>query len=578
MYQGSFWNQRLGVIAGLRKDRYHSREQRYDRFEEEPFNSARPLSEGPIAQPFLNADNETFGFVPFRDGALDTNTYRPGPDAEKEESATLALSYRITDGITLHALRAEGITPNTGILDGNNQGFPSEKTLSEEIGIKFELFDSKLSGAVAVYRITRENAVYGVLGAPSPLGWLGGDSRNPEVPENPETIFDPDIRHFIGDGFFSDETNDGQTLISYGINKTIFDQDDVDIGPFAAPGTRNKRLPEGVVGQGIFGGGSIPLTYLDYSKLDKPAFNRDGEMIIRDGQVRTWRYYAEQAYADRHNMPINGVDTPTNFWPIYNARLLGAAAGNNIDAGAGQTGRANVTYTDEATGVDLNMIYQPNKNLQFVFSYAHTEREVVSAFDLVDNVDPVTGEWHGTEYSQMVRVLGREAFGLEEELDSNGNVIAITKNGQAIKNGDVRTTDLVDPTKGIELYDGSEDSGSVLAKYTFTEGKLDRLAMTLGVTYRGPARTSFEIGGFNLSGNEFGTPPTPEQTTVNLGFSYSIPGDKYTHRFRLNVNNVTDEFYDFTIANYDDDGTPVQRITEVYRDPREVRFSWNINF
>ena len=224
------------------------------------------------------------------------------------------------------------------------------------------------------------------------------------------------------------------------------------------------------------------------------------------------------------------------------------------------------------------MIYQPNKNLQFVFSYAHTEREVVSPFNLVDNVDPLTGEWHGTEYYQMVRVLGREAFGLEEELDSNGNVIAITKNGQPIKNGDVRTTDLVDPIKGIELYDGSEDSGSILGKYTFTEGKLDRLAMTLGVTYRGPARTSFEIGGFNLAGNQFGTPPTPEQTTVNLGFSYSIPGDKYTHRFRVNVNNVTDESYDFTIANYDDDGMPVQRITEVYRTPRDIRASWNINF
>jgi len=276
-------------------------------------------------------------------------------------------------------------------------------------------------------------------------------------------------------------------------------------------------------------------------------------------------------------MPINGVSTDTNFWPILNNRILGSYAGNNMGVGSGQNGRANVTYTDEATGVDLNFIYQPNKNLQFVFSYAHTEREVVSPFDLVDNIDPVSGEWHGTEYDPMVRVLGRAAFGLEEELDGNGNVIAVTKNGQPITNGDVRTTDLLTPIKGISLYDGSEDSGSVLAKYTFTEGKLDRFAATLGLTYRGPAPTSFEIGGFNLAGNSFGTPPTPEQTTLNLGFSYNIPGNKVTHRFRLNVNNITDEFYDFTIANYDDNGTPVQRITEVYRTPREFRFTWSMN-
>jgi len=205
------------------------------------------------------------------------------------------------------------------------------------------------------------------------------------------------------------------------------------------------------------------------------------------------------------------------------------------------TSSANVSYTDEATGVDLNLIWQPNPNLQFVISYAHTEREVIWPFDLVDNVDPLTGEWHGTEYGSWVRVLGRETFGLEEERDANGNVIAITKNGQPLKNGDVRTSDIHIPMTGLSRYDGSEDSGSILGKYTFTDGRLDGLAATLGVIYRGPARTSFEVGGFNLAGNKFGTPPTPEIVTVNMGLSYQLNLDKVSHRFRVNINNLLDK-------------------------------------
>lgn len=573
LYQGSLLNNRLGVIAGVRHDRYHARDQLYDRYQEAIVNPLRPLASPPAGVISDNTNNETFGFLPAPEGVT-LQTYRPGPEAETEVTKTFALNYKLSEKLTLYGMRGEGLTPNTGALDGNGEGIDAERTTSTELGLKFDILDKKISGSVSVYKIKRENALWNLRSAPSPIDWVGGAARPGETPTERDDAFDP-----------TQITPDSP--LNYGINDFYLKEDGIQLGKVTkfirdANGTitgRTIEFPEGYLGANLwFGSDLIPQNYVyfDYAKIDELAVGKDGST-----NGKTWRHYLEKAYADRGRSRVGfrGAGGPDDFDPVTFGKQIGNFQGNNPSHRSG-TG-TNVTYTDEATGYDLQMIFQPTNSLQFVFNYAHTEREAISTFQLAEVFDPDTGIQFGTEYDDWVRVLGRAAFGLEEHDDDGDGVFdRVTKIGETgvLGVGDVPTSSLVGGIQGLSLFTQPEDSASLFSKYTFEEGVLKGLSPNIGVRYVGPAKTTTPIGGNDLAENRFGTPPTAERYSVNMGLIYRWKTERVNYRLQLNVYNLLDDQKGLSVVDYSDATNSEVRRTLRFYTPRNFRLSLSMQF
>ncbi|MCH6259335.1 hypothetical protein MLD52_22465 [Puniceicoccaceae bacterium K14] len=480
LYKGDFFNDKLSLLAGYRYDEYFTRAQLWDRFDEnapiagfanyaELIASDDEATDGadswddatlrdpegetylPIVSP-LNTlgysweDPGTFGYN-FR--AYDTESeYGPGDSPSSETSVTLALNYDITDALTVYTVSSGGVTPNIGLLDGNLDPHPSEITQNLEIGLKFELFDGKLSGTISAYEITRENAVWEAAGAPRPSDY-GGSIYT--VDEAGAPRFDAPL------------VQSGAYPINYGVHANVFDEiwkdaivrakeidpsfaearPDLDLSQFEEGdyGFRdvfgNRRLSgytydeNGVIEAPIdtpqFAEGVYERvdewTYLNYNDLDAPlvaTHNNGYTRVVFSGEeyrhevqpgpgtgpafpdvniyylpiARTFRDVLETAYADRERS-TEGVDTdfrtPEQYTPLYKSGGTPPGWG----AHTSRESQTDVLFTDIATGYDLQLIYQPTKSWQFTFSYAHTEREAQGGFQFVDAavdlIDPVTG-------------------------------------------------------------------------------------------------------------------------------------------------------------------------------------------
>ena len=522
VYQGSFWDDRIMVIAGVRHDRYQALEKVYDR-------------QQPSSGLIRNPDNETFGFE-----SEEYNFENP----INVTTNTGAVRYDITDDFSFYALAAEGVSPNTGALDGNDDFIDAERSLSKEIGVKFDLWDGKLSGTISAYEIDRSNAIWQFESAPKPAGWVGGSNES-------------GTRARTGQDFDPAEVLNGSGPLAYGVDSSYFDPADIAVDPVT------RERPFGVLAvEGQHNGTPTPQSYvyLIYDQLDEAGFRDE----------------IERAFADTHRMRGNNSE---DINPIFYTRTTGTFSGLNP---SGVTGAANVTFGDQARGVDLQMIYSPLENWQIIFNYAHTERKVTEPFGLVPAIDQITGTEFGTEYDSWVRALGREAFGLEE-VDNNGDGIPdqILKDGQPVSLTNIVPADSA--TGGINnanLFLGAEDEASLWNKYTFTSGPLRRLSVVFGARYTGPQATAVTVGGSNLTANLYPTPPTEERYEFDAGLIYNKRIGNTDWRFAFNIYNLTDDQKDYSEVSYTNvlDGSTELRRSQIYHAPRSFRFSAGVTF
>ncbi|MCH6258466.1 TonB-dependent receptor plug domain-containing protein [Puniceicoccaceae bacterium K14] len=629
LYQGSFMDNKLGIIIGARHDRYHSRVRVFDRyddddpaaFDQDPDNNnLLPTS----AFWWNNQDNSTFGFSTEEGDDL----YLPSPTAaETEVTTTIAVNYKITDDLTVYAVRAEGLTPNTGALDGNFDGIPSEQSTSYEIGLKFDLWESRLSGTLSFYRIERENALWNFTNAPDPSSWPLVDGVPPLDPTSTADVtnsFSPEYLEEVGG---IDLGNGGQIPLNYGIDDYYFQQDGITVGavrinpddPRNTSGRPNFVNPDGYLGAQAGGGTSNIRTtrYLEYNLLDEPVIDSSGfehlaggDRVLRvyetaddfvrfnvdaDGNMLgeytgpaddllTWRHYMELAFADvsRSSALFDLANGPEDFDPIDYDRERNSP--NGFHSSIPNITGANVIYSDESNGIDLNLVYSITDNWQAIFSYSHIEREATSPFQLVDasyTNDEGTFSF-GTEYDQWVRTFGREAFGLVEHKDENGNVYKVSKadgDGSQVGLGEVSPLDLVGGLQGTSLYFGAEDSASIWSKYSITEGKFKNLEFGFGAVYTGPQATSVPIGGSTLAQNLFGTPDTKERVKVDASLNYKWRWQDLDFAARLNVYNLTDDTEGEVFVRYEDeDGDQILRRTVNMYAPLSARLSLSVLF
>lgn len=521
IYQGRFWEDRVMLIAGLRHDRYQGKEKEYDRR-----NGTIGLIENP--------DNETHGFL-----REEYNFEQP----VKVTTNTVAARYDIREGLSVYALAAEGVSPNTGALDGNDEFIDAERSLSKEIGLKWELRGGRLSGTLSVYEIERDNAIWDFAAAPAPGAWVGGSNR------------DGNVARLLND-FSPDDILSGRARLAYGVDSSYFDPADIARDPVT------RQLPPGIVGiEQEHNDSPTPqrFVYLDYAMLDQAGFRDE----------------IERAFADTfRSRGLNSEDID----PIRYDRTTGTYAGVNP---SGNTG-GNVTFSDRARGLDMQLIYSPRDNWQMILNYAYTTREVTSPFKLAPAIDQVSGTEFGTEYDIWVRTLGRDAFGLEE-VDDDGDGIPdrILKDGEPVSLTNIVPADsATGGIQGASLFFGAEHEASFWNKYTIDRGRLRNLSILFGAKYTGPQATAVTVGGNNLAANLYPTPPTEARWEYDAGLVYTKRFGRYDWRFSLNVYNLLDDQKSYSERSYDNvrTGEIERRRTEVYHTPRTFRFSARVVF
>jgi iron complex outermembrane receptor protein len=87
--------------------------------------------------------------------------YRSAASNNQNLSATsprAGLVYQPTPSISLYATAAKGFRPNSGISI-DNKAFPAEESRSYEVGSKLETADGKITGTLALYKITKKNVL-----------------------------------------------------------------------------------------------------------------------------------------------------------------------------------------------------------------------------------------------------------------------------------------------------------------------------------------------------------------------------------------------------------------------------------
>ncbi|MFO1447381.1 MAG: TonB-dependent receptor plug domain-containing protein [Opitutaceae bacterium] len=234
--------------------------------------------------------------------------------------------------------------------------------------------------------------------------------------------------------------------------------------------------------------------------------------------------------------------TPINY---------GDTASNNPNRGRG----SDVSYEEESSGIDAQVIFSLKPNWQVITSFAHIVKEVSDGFSLVDAVDLNDGKNYGTEYDAWLYELGRENFSDPKR--------ASTWNRQSIVG---KTLDL-----------GPKQTASFFSNYKFEQGALKNLSVRIGAIYTGSRPTTVDFGGGNTNVNLLRTPDTSSRIELRGGFGYQYRSGRQNWRFNLSIDNLLGDVKDETVTSYAlSTGTTERRQISYFR-PRNIRFSASLD-
>jgi hypothetical protein len=565
VYQGRFLAERLLVIAGVRRDSYNGETRVYDRpgdvvttpsggnllqsplYVADPAGNWTPTATGADFTPgsgtlrkTYNGDNVLRGFLS-ADQAL--NSGRNFESDIVEDTVTLALSYRLNDQWTVFGVRSAGISPNTGLVDGNNRFFEAERTVSSELGVKFDLWAERISGQVSVYRIERDNAIWQFQHAPAPGRWATGSM--PAVRGAPP--FDPRLAFDRQPGAV------GYAPVNYPIHESFFSDSHPwhgDLDGFLASGAlaSSGALPPGVFSSATLLGGSETYHYIDYTVLQNPRTPHEHALrravLVALATPPGLESYPPIAHA------IRGADLFLNNNPSQGGRDLN-----------GRTG-AFVPFSDETTGIDAQVTLSLSDNWQWVFNASHLARKATTTFQLLPTT--YNGQNVGTEFDIWAYTLGLASFA---DQDYSDGLDPSTHNSGGIL--------------GVNLLFTPTTTASFWNKYLFVEGPLSGLAVGGGVIYHGPAQTSIPVGGVNMIENRYPTPDLPARTTVDAYFGYRTAWGRLQLNLRLNISNLFNHRLSGAEVSYLAPETLAgvqQRRVEVYHVPRSYRLTLDIEF
>lgn len=554
VYHGKLWEDRLNIIAGLRRDEYQVREEELLRVidNDRETDNWQGSGEFVIADAFAGTGERPYQWNPELPDSLNAKVERSvaafreeRPNGTREynfddfqefTTKTFGLSYRITDPLSIYYLYSEGVFPNTGQRDGANRPIGAEQTTNNEIGLKFEFIDGKISGTVSVYEIKRENAVWNWPFAPAPAKWFGG-ANFPGDKAGEDGTFNPQL------------IDDGELTLNYGVDEKYVRQAYEELG---------LELPQ------------------RRGNIDGQALRSLGVVNIEqrgNGDSSSSDPVSIYVFADYHKM----VSVPDN--PIQRAFDLAMADRDSFsnpfqystsdleeahNPSGNRSSGANVLYEEKGVGIDGQLIFSPLSNYQIIFSFSQQEREVTGSgftlapgFRIDDDGNPIDDQLWTTEYDRWVFQLGPENF--EDPRDPT-----------TLKSGAI---------EGLDLSFVPKYSFRLWNKYQFTEGVVQGLEVGGGVRVNGPVPTAVAVGGTDLAVNRFLTPDIPERYIFDLFLSYRTEFWGKSWRFALKVNNLLDDTVSEAVAEYEGfDGEPVFRRTRIFHAPRSFRFSVSMKF
>ena len=549
VYTGKFFDEKLMLIAGVRRDSYNVHESIYsvDYFDFGEYNNP---TVGVDSQHLYSGSGDRLGFVQeLREGSSEANDFvdidkkRQFDEDIVETSPTFAASYKLTDDISIFGLTSGGVLPNTGWKDGNDAAISPEVTRSYELGLKFDLGDRKLSGSISFFEINRENGVMGFSYAPRPNEWAGNSDKVVKTTFDPQGVIDGNYEITYGVRADYLPVDSYQLVIGRDENGNILRDE-------------NNKIIRSYY-EGIHGVNWIWVA-VDGDLENMHPDVREG-LLNAFSQTR-WTNNEVGPYFEEMNAAGQLTFQPLNWNPIsYNKSPTNP---NIIQNPSAINGGTNVIFEDQSTGLDLNLIYSPfsTQNFQIIFNYSHVEREI-TGMTFADPLHQNSGERFFTPLDSWVWYLGEDAF------DESGDPQSF--NGKGIE--------------GKSMYFAPEDSANIWMKYTIAGGKWKNLSIAGGVSYSGPAATSVILGNPELDSNRFATPTTEERYKFDFALSYTKQFKHYNMRLALNVYNLLDDTHSLLEIGYpdlDNDGVAITRYrkTENFYGPRSYQFSTTFNF
>lgn len=570
VYHGRFWGDKLTLIAGLRRDAYQVKEQERLRILDPTYTSdvwqGSGLGDSTYAQtPYFagygDKDFEPIDALPdaVNDGvaaqvAKLRETYPNGTTQhlfdgfEMYDTKTFGLSFRVIDEVSLYYLYSEGIFPNTGQRDGAYKPFEAEETTNNEIGIKFEFLDRRISGRIGLWQIKRKNAVWYWSQAPAPARWWGGPEST--AANEVSSSFSPGMvdRYLVGES--------PSRPIRYGVAEAYVEE------AFQQLGMELPRTPRGQI---------------KYTELEQYGLTHYVGVTARDPEYEQKGYNAvmidyfkmmevDEALAGTNPLKLamdlavrNSENLQLGGFPIY---YYGYADPDHAwSHTASSAVGANVGFDEEGYGVDGQVILTPIDNYQIILGYSYQKREVTD-FNLVQGFpvdiegNPTSDFSYFTEYDVWVFLLGPDNF--EDPKDPS-----------TLKSGSI---------KGVDLSFVPQVNFTLWNKYSFVDGPLDGLELGMGLNYSGPTPTSVEIGGAYMEMNPYPTPDIPAHTRMDAYLGYRFEKWGVDWRLAFNVYNLANTIKGEDIVEYPGEERTRYRRTMAYYDSRSVRFSITASF
>ena len=619
IYRGQFWNDKLTVIAGVRRDSYQGREkERLLALDRDQLTRDWLGSNGQAAKYYIPEVFTYYGDKPWTPRAdfpdalnqkiADSITqFRYSQDEEGNytvperlngtiehtfdhtqtfNTKTAGISYRVIDPVSVYVAYSEGVFPNIGARDGNYKAIGPEESTSKEIGMRFDLLDGKISGSFALWEINRTNAVTSFNYAPAPSTWHGGE-REPSDPNNPYT-FSPlntykehTLKQFPpysgnldpGDPDLSQYRSGIYRSLSYGVAVRYVERALELLGypaphyPAGQPSISDfaAYTNPGDIMEILTGSPNIGTGLPEETPSNMQIMVVDYNQALKDADPNTsvLKKAFELAMVNEpvHGEPVSGGD-------IFSGPLqsLGSAGlvwysfnnspYNNPSSPPFNTART-VTFEEQGKGIDGEITFTPTPSWQVVFQFSHQKRQISgNGFNLVDPIAP-DGINYGTEYDVWNYVLGRENFADPTRPS--------TYNGASLK--------------GLDLSHVPRTSLGLLTRYAFRDNLLEGLTVGGGVRYESSVETTTPIGGTYLVENQYLPPRRPERYEFNAFLRYRFELAKVAWSFQVNVNNLLNNRTDEAIKSYDSNlDVPILRRTLIYYDPRTWRFSLTASF
>lgn len=571
IYHGQYWKDRLTLIAGIRNDRYQVKEKEklrimdHDRvtdawqgggkFVSTPYFAGYgdgPYIPNPNLPDSLN-DNVAASIAKLRESQPEGTVSYNFDNYQSYDTKTLGLSFRLTEELSAYYLYSEGVFPNSGLRDGAYQAFKAERTDNNEIGLKFEFLEGKISGRIAYWEINRENAVWSWAWAPAPSKWWGGPQPDGFNNENTASFSPRRVQQFIEDQAHPDARD-----IRYGVRVEYVDEAWRQLGL----GDQAPRIRQYYFNTDDYK--QYGVTNIDGEATRNPLKeNEHGtfmyvnyhEMMAIDeamGGENPLKKAFDLAVRNSENLRLGGV--PIAYYGY-------AATANSKAHSASQYAGANVGYEETGKGVDASIIFSPLENYQIILGFSQQEREVTS-FDLVpgnavDELGNPLPNTYTTPYDIWVFMLGPDNF--EDPADPS-----------SLKSGAIN---------GVDLSFVPQTHLSLWNKYRFTEGPFEDLEIGFGLNYYGAVPTSVDIGGEFMDLNPYRTPDIPERIVADAYIGYRFTWLDANWRIALNVYNLMDDTVSREVAVYPgDDSSMEYRRTRIYHNPRSFRISATVYF